>query len=83
MKRQPQGAVKPRPGPGENNREKEQRCGPRGQGKTECGKTSLASGVIFMMVFVCICASLRIVRPLFGLFVGQIFTRTDANDSWL
>ena len=83
VKRMPQGAARPRPGPGGNNREKEQRCGPKGQGKTECGKTSVASGVIFMMVFVCICASLRIVRPLFVLFVGQICTCTDANDSWL
>ena len=51
------------------------RCGsPGGKG---------ATGVIVMMYFVCIFESLRIVRPLFVLFVGQMFTCTDANaDSW-
>ena len=40
-----------------------------------------ATGMVVMKVFVFIFESFRIVRPLFVLCVGQIFTCTDAHDS--
>ncbi len=39
-----------------------------------------ATGMVVMIVFVGICASLRIIGPLLVLFVGRLFARTDAND---
>ena len=41
------------------------------------------AGVVVMIVFVGIRASLRIIGPLLVLFVHWIFACTDANDSWL
>ena len=38
---------------------------------------------VHWIVFACVCAGLRVFRPLAGLFFGMKFTCTDANDSWL
>ncbi len=42
-----------------------------------------ATGVVVMIVFAGIYASLRIIEPLLVLFVHWIFVCTDANNSWL
>ncbi len=54
-----------------------------GIGKRSAGVSAEAktTGVIVMMIFAFIFASLRIVRPLLVLCVGLIFTCTDAHDA--
>ena len=73
-------------------------CCPRGQlhrvalcpesvglGKWSAGDKvdAKATVVVVVIVFTCVCAGLRVFRPLAGLFFGVKLTCTDANKSWL